>query len=813
MTMDDDDAGNDQAFITQPMTQQCNIREITMMSPCIEGGISELQPVNGYANATDEQDFVQENVDEENATNAFGGTQSRQSVAMNYASGEHETNVVGATILSESVDHYEPITAPAVPPPPLPPQQSLTNNGCTVNTIEIRQTAQPPEKKHAVINPYAKKRPSDQISRSSSSNTSLGATNNDSSTSTSSTHNNLHTNHHTQTNNAADAGSTVPRKPVYNPYAKSNTSVLGRKSIAGTMNAVATPHTIHLPSNNVVGNAARDDGVPSGTIRKPSPPAAVPPPQQPLPIPPSRRSGISISLPIYERLPSRNVSYQPAEILTVSELYRYLYENKHRHNSDDDVDHHLQHEIRLSLTADSTAESAAARNSNSGCVESDPTFFNEITSVRITGTLLCVATSNPDERGDSAKNSLYGQGTYFLIGDPLETSRLLKKEVIQSEQRYPQNAKSNAAGAATVTPKDGLASTLKSDNASDAVSSTATNAPSAQCVDASNSVTDQTEDSSTTKPSAAKPANNGNDTTNNTLKSKPLHRGILNTQKKKLVYNGGGKRLSFGGKGLGANGRVGGGSSSLLMDGRKFVTPKRIDSSTNVTKRVGFSAVMKRAPFASTRIAGSGGTSATNPKPEYVIQHHPSPIVPVWLGAFYNDDGLDGSVVGDLVMIMGEILTEYCVNCKINHSAIHSNESRNDAGNKETNAMGAECSNAGAGEESRFQSHESPTVSTQLRGVLDAATSIAGIAERISSGHQSPSPTITTKRSSCCSECSRFLSARFVKNANGTDVRLQREALLARRAYMQERKRQIDSLIPGGIVSKGIFSVGCGPPT
>jgi len=618
MTMDNDaDAGNDQAFITQPMTQQFNIHEMRLTSPCIEGRICELQPVNDHIDANDEvmeQDIVQENVGEENTMNVLGSKQSQQPVTMNDNNDEHETNMAG----DKSEEHYQPITTPAVPPPPPLALQSLANNGYT--TIEISQTAQPPEKKHAVINPYAKKSPSDQISRSSSSNSSLSATNNDSSTGTSSTHN-LHDKHRIQRHNAADAGNTVPRKPVYNPYAKSNTSVLGRKSVASpadcTMKAVTTPHSINLPANNAtisnVGNAAKDDGVPSGTIRKPPPAAAPPPPQLPLPMQPSRRSGISISLPIYERLPSRNVAYQPAEILTVGELYRYLYQKQQHGN--DDVDHHLQHhKMRQSLTADSTTESAATRNSNSGCVESDPTLFNEITSVRITGTLLCVATTNPDERGDAATDSLYGHGTYLLIGDPLETSRLLKKEVNRAVQRDPNNAKLNAVGSATATPKVGLESILKSDNASDAVSSTAINTPSAQCVDASNSVPDQTEDPSTAKPSEAKPANNGNDTTNNTVKSKPLHRGILNTQKKKLVYNGGGKRLSFGGKGLGANGRESGGSSSLLMGGRKFVTPKRIDSSANVTKRVGFSSVMKRAPFTSTRIpaaAGGGGGRTT----------------------------------------------------------------------------------------------------------------------------------------------------------------------------------------------------------
>ena len=48
---------------------------------------------------------------------------------------------------------------------------------------------------------------------------------------------------------------------------------------------------------------------------------------------------------------------------------------------------------------------------------------------------------------------------------------------------------------------------------------------------------------------------------------------------------------------------------------------------------LGLASAMRRGSSASVR---TGDGSATNTKPENVIQHHPSPMVPVWLGSFYN---------------------------------------------------------------------------------------------------------------------------------------------------------------------------------
>lgn len=753
-----DDAGNDQAFITQPMTQQCNIPE----TPYFGRGSPEFHPINNDCTvAIDEatgQDSVHEDyLVEENTSDAKGSTQSQEPVAMNAIRSKDSKEtimVISDRTLRESAEHCHPIVAPVV-----------ANTGYIVNTVETSQTSHIPEKKCVVVNPYAKKRPSDQISNSSSSSSILGAANDSSSLSTSTPSNhNLHHSHRINRNNVPDAGSTSTlRKPVYNPYAKTNnTSVIRRQSVAspvGTMKvATNAQHTTNLPKSNVTtnnaGNATREDSVPLGAINKPPAPSSS--------LPPSRRTGISISLPIYERLPSRNVSYQPAEILTVGELYRYLYST--RRGEKVNIAQHEMHQL-------SGREGAAGALGD-----------GEITSIRITGKLLCVASSNPDEK-DAAKDGLYDRGTYLLIGDPLETSRLLKREVIQSVQSETLRTKSNASGTVTTTPKDGLTSILKSSgNASEAsVSSTeAANASSAPSMVALNSSTDNL---SNAKPSAA---------AIDTVTIKEPNRGVLNTQKKKLVYNGGGKRLSFGGRGLGGNARGGGvGSGSLLIGGRKFVTPKRIDSTTSSgMQRVGVASAMYKGSF--TRSAGYG--SATNPKPEYVVQHHPSPIVPVWLGSFYSDDGLDGSVVGDLVMIMGEIITEYCVNCRVNESAICGSENKNDGAIIDDNN-----NNIDAGE---------------IRGVTGAATSIASIAQKICSGHQSPvqvPKTNATKQNSFCTECTRFVRARFVKNANGTDIRLQKEALQARRVYMRERKRQLDSLIPSCTACNGIYSVGCGP--
>lgn len=785
-----EEAATDQAFITQPMTQQ-----YSNPSPCCKGSSSASRPENEH-DCTDydvrDEATEQECVEDDGIDDAMdvGSSLSTQSVAMKHVTtndasdNENEVRIVGDGRHSESIDHHQANTGSEVlAPPPLPlspqPLQSLTSTGNILDKEQLYQSSQSIQKMNPVVNPYAKKRPLDQCSRSSSSSSGSimgGATISIASSRNVQNKDFIHAN-----NAAADAGSTVSRKPVYNPYSKTKTNALQRHAIStsvSAMKAAASPifTTNNFPANNhtktTVGNTAREDGVPSRMIMKQS--------SGPIPAPTSRRSSISISLPIYERLPSRNVSYQPAEILTVGELYRYLY----RPRLVDEI-HHYENESHQP----SSRKSAAA-----GCledVELGNTVPHEISSIRITGTLLCVATSNPDER-DASKDSLYSRGSYLLIGDPLETSRLSKKEVIHSVKSDTKNAN---------TPEGGSATILKSNNTSCAESSTVTaDTPSATSAATSNSVTDQT--------GGAQRANE-KDTSLITVKRRELNRGILNTQKKKLVYNGGGKRLSFGGKGLGGNAKGGGvHGGSLLMGGRKFVTPKRYDSIPNVTQRLSFGPAMKRVSY----ISGSAvaGQNATNPKPEFVIQEHPSPIVPVWLGSFYDDDGLDGSVVGDLVMIMGELVTECCVNCQIN-SAHLSDESENEGGNEGISINDTVNRTADVEEEFRSSSHMR-TYATQIRGVKDASSSIASIAVKATSERQPSIPTMTPKCNSYCTECLRFVRARFVKNANGTDMLLQREALRARRAYLQGRKRQIESLIPGCKVSKGLYSVGCGPP-
>ena len=58
--------------------------------------------------------------------------------------------------------------------------------------------------------------------------------------------------------------------------------------------------------------------------------------------------------------------------------------------------------------------------------------------------------------------------------------------------------------------------------------------------------------------------------------------------------------------------------------------------------------------------SASVSSGRNNVKVETVIQRHPAPLVPVWIGSSLDDDGLDGSVLNDLVMVMGEIVVVTC---------------------------------------------------------------------------------------------------------------------------------------------------------
>mmetsp|Transcript_21785 Transcript_21785/g.45999 ORF Transcript_21785/g.45999 Transcript_21785/m.45999 type:complete len:345 (+) Transcript_21785:205-1239(+) len=322
-------------------------------------------------------------------------------------------------------------------------------------------------------------------------------------------------------------------------------------------------------------------------------------------------------------------------------------------------------------------------------------------------------------------------------------------------------------------------------------------------------------------------------------RSKPMTRGILNTtKKKKFVYKGGGKRLSFGaggkrlsfggGGGLGPGGGAGKGKSLL---GKKFVTPKRLDSTGPLTstvrkdfkKRVGLSSALKNRSFRhSNPLVNTGNVKSS--RPEYIIHRHPSPILPIWIGSFYNGDGLDGSVVGDLVMIMGEVVIEHCANCQKDIGEEDHPSENKGCDNSDENITESPADVDGISDSSNNNTtNERPNASLiatpnqKIKGVNNAANSIAACARRSSEessvNPQSQTSANSAKNTTFCSYCTRFLRARFVKNANGTDMNLQREALRARRKYMMERKRQMECLVPTKNMANGeLYSVGFGPP-
>ena len=269
---------------------------------------------------------------------------------------------------------------------------------------------------------------------------------------------------------------------------------------------------------------------------------------------------------------------------------------------------------------------------------------------------------------------------------------------------------------------------------------------------------------------------------------KPIMRGGLlnNSKPKKFVYSSNRNRSSLGG-GL----------------HRKFITPKRgATPATNTTGRV-TSSIMRKRPLSMIKSA-SVSSGRNNVKVETVIQRHPAPLVPVWIGSSLDDDGLDGSVLNDLVMVMGEIVVEHCSRC----------QERNGVGSDEEPANGKEKSveNDDDKEEAKKdKSSDKEAGEPQMvavKSVRDAALSVAALASKCADSNSQSKD--RAKKRSFCGDCICFLSARIVKNANGTDMTLQKESLRVRREYFNQRKRQMESLMQG-MVKNQLFSVGCGP--
>ena len=522
-----------------------------------------------------------------------------------------------------------------------------------------------------VTNPYTRKRPLHQISHVGKDKASTA---NASSTAT------------------TLAAPTPSRKLVFNPYAKSVHSTI--KSVirnpyakvpnvateSTTFPAVAPP-----PSQSV---QLRNKSVRSVTNMLREAPQVAPRKETPL----SRLKGISFSLPIAERLPSRNVSYRPAEILTVGELHQYLY------------------------TDDTIGERDA---------------FNSLQTVRITGVLISVARSSSAE-SDGSRDDAHSTGTFLLIGDPLEKNRQQSVSSSRSED-------TNSTMTRTAT-KSYPMSILKNKHSS--------NLRMKQSEQTANAY------GKTSDAAAA---------TGNKPMTKPILRfGLLNNKKpKKFIYVGNKNRSSLGG-GL----------------HRKFVTPKRGPTlAASITNGTSQSSAMMRRP---TSLAKSVRVSSSrkNMTLESVIRSHPAPLVPVWIGSSLDSDGLDGSVVNDLVMVIGDAIIEHCTRCR---------EKGEDVSGERSGENGRDTSN----DDLPSKGIEKQSLSI-IKNVRHAALSIAA-----SASTNEASTCQSFKKKPFCRDCVCFLSARIVKNANGTDMNLQAEALKVRRKYFRNRKKQMERLMQG----------------
>ena len=533
---------------------------------------------------------------------------------------------------------------------------------------------------------------------------------------------------------AALAAPTPSRKLVFNPYAKAvqpTTQTVIRNPYAKVSTAAAAPGpsaVIPPPSRPQLQFSSKVSN--NVIIQNVHNVSSVTPKEKTQ----FRRKGISFSLPIAERLPSRNVSYKPAEILTVGELYQYLYGS----NAQD---------------------------------------FKELQSVRITGTLLCVSASSTDEK-DGSKSDLYSTGTFLLIGDPLEKKHNPTKPLPPKQQP----------------------SSLHSGNTNSSVTRTVTKSRPMSILRNKHTPIVRTTQPALTSNADGKPIANPAGATGSTqpvpttIMKKPILRGgLLNNNKtKKFVYASNKSRSSLGG-GL----------------HRKFVTPKRGPTlaAPNTTSRI-TSSVMRKRPLSMVKsVSVISGRNTI--KIESVIQRHPAPLVPVWIGSSLDDDGLDGSVVSDLVMVMGEIVVEHCSRCRERNEngSVEADEEPTDDDDSDR----AKSSEGEVEEEAKKDyvpaiEADNQQVAAAVKNVRDAALSIAATA---SSSAESTSR--SANKRPFCSHCLCFLSARIVKNANGTDMNLQKESLRVRREYFNERKKQMECLMQGMDTNQAIFSVGCGP--
>jgi hypothetical protein len=167
--------------------------------------------------------------------------------------------------------------------------------------------------------------------------------------------------------------------------------------------------------------------------------------------------------------------------------------------------------------------------------------------------------------------------------------------------------------------------------------------------------------------------------------------------------------------------------------------------------------------------------------------------------------------VNDFVMVMGEIVVEHCSSCqeRNENGAVGANEAHSDVSSKSIE----EDEDEGAENDGLPSSNEENLQAAVIRSVRDAALSIAACTWRnADSRSQSTQQEIEgrAKKKQFCSNCVCFLSARIVKNANGTDMNLQKESLKVRREYFKRRKEQMEGLLQG-MLTNHVFSVGCGP--
>ncbi|KAL3792167.1 hypothetical protein HJC23_009631 [Cyclotella cryptica] len=582
----------------------------------------------------------------------------------------------------------------------------ITNRTVAMTSSEVNTSTT----RRAVLNPYRNHKPNAHTS----SKRTIHQVNQ-------STYNNITTN---SAQVAAAAGSS---KQLYNPYTKttSNLSTLRAKNCATSndfQTAVKNPYisTKSVPINpsktpfatkqtnepTKLSTHSRGAETPISTTSRINLTTTIPRPRQ------SSRFFL-----MADRLPSRNVSYQPAEILTVGELYRYLYSNY------DDYDNTTKDGRKID-NEDATKPA-----------------YRKLTSVRITGVLLCTSYSNVDDD----KRELYGSGQWLLIGDPLERTRFAKVQEQNMKSNLDQGRctqdYSATEGAVSATPKSNVS--MEKSATSDKPASLTT----------------------TFQNSVSSSLNS------NKVMSAGRSGGLASDKKRKLVCT----------KNYGRNSLS---SSTGIV--RKFQTPKRMDSTSSypangmATRGALFSSCKK---VVSKSLSDKSATKGKNHGPSHIIRRHPSPIVPVWNGSTLDSSGLDGSVTGDLVMIMGDIVVECCHSCK--------------------NLVGCDTEEEAApklDEEQKLNDSETSKRSDDIP-ILDVREAARFIASCASNSEGSNARNV-------CSHCARFLRARFVKNANGTDMNLQKEALRVRREYIKKRKEDMALLLSDSVE---LFAVGSGP--